>query len=355
MTNSHNHIGNIYEIPTPFVVYVGDYSSIQRKVAKGLHEWAPEKVCAYVGEPDSNITDTFKNLSDVPTSLGKTLVIGIAPFGGQLDSTLIKLAVEACTRGYDVAAGLHEKLSDCPEIVEAAIANNVKLYDFRHRVENYPTGTGAKREGIRLLTVGTDCSCGKKFTTLTLFKIAQQLASNNKNLPTPKFCSTGQTGFLISNSGINNDTLTADFLAGAAEYLSPSDKNAFYFIEGQGALRHPAYCGGSFSLLAGSQPDFIVMCHTVGRGHMSGTEVKVDLGQELAALNSAIEIFNLHSKVVAISLNFSEVPRWTETLRVSLIRATEMRCKVKVFAPGRQDSVEIMHHLVEDLFNADRN
>ncbi len=68
----------------------------------------------------------------------------------------------------DLAAGLHNKLADIPELVECAEKNNCSLYDVRYPTQVYPVANGKPRTGKLLLTVGTDCSCGKMYTSLAI-------------------------------------------------------------------------------------------------------------------------------------------------------------------------------------------
>src|SRR6476646_894657 len=152
-----------------------------------------------------------------------------------------------------------------------------------------PTGTGLKRLGRRLLTVGTDCALGKKYTALALARAftARGVAAD--------FRATGQTGILIAGSGIPMDAVVADFEAGAAELLSPvADPGHWDVIEGQGSLFHPAYAAVSLGLLHGSQPDVIVVCHQPGRecilGHpefaLRTIEETIDLNLRLGRLTN---------------------------------------------------------------------
>jgi uncharacterized NAD-dependent epimerase/dehydratase family protein len=116
-----------------------------------------------------------------------------------------------------------------------------------------------------LLTVGTDCSLGKKYTALTLAR------EFRKRGIAADFRATGQTGILIAGSGIPIDAVISDFVAGAAELLSPeAAPDHWDIIEGQGSLFHPSYAGVSLALLHGSQPDVIVLCHEIGRDIILG-------------------------------------------------------------------------------------
>jgi uncharacterized NAD-dependent epimerase/dehydratase family protein len=130
----------------------------------------------------------------------------------------------------------------------------------RHGERTYGAASGRKRSGKRLLTVGTDCALGKKYTALALAK------SLRTRGVAATFRATGQTGIMISGEGIAIDAVVADFIAGAAEHLSPDNTPDHWdVIEGQGSLYHPAYAGVTLGLLHGSQPDAIVLCHDPSR------------------------------------------------------------------------------------------
>jgi uncharacterized NAD-dependent epimerase/dehydratase family protein len=161
---------------------------------------------------------------------------------------------------------MHTKLNDTPQLKSAAERRGRRLIDVRTPPRQIPISTGRKRTGRRLLTVGTDCALGKKYTALALARAFTQRGLE------ADFRATGQTGIMISGRGIPMDAVVADFAAGAAEMLTP-DAPARHWdvIEGQGSLFHPAYAGVSLALLHGSQPDVIVVCHQPGRERMLGT------------------------------------------------------------------------------------
>jgi uncharacterized NAD-dependent epimerase/dehydratase family protein len=189
--------------------------------------------------------------------------------------------LDALDAGLDIVAGMHTRLADDPALSEKAARLGRRLIDVRTPPPGIPVATGRKRSGKRLLTVGTDCALGKKYSALA---IARGFAARGIDCD---FRATGQTGIMIAGSGIPLDAMVADFAAGAAEMLSPDAEEGHWdVIEGQGSLFHPAYAGVSLALLHGSQPDMIVVCHDPARtcilGHPSYTLPPVD---ETIALN----------------------------------------------------------------------
>src|SRR5262249_50997635 len=146
--------------------------------------------------------------------------------------------------GLDVISGMHNRLAQQPALEQTARRLGRRLVDVRQPPPDIQIATGDKRTGKRLLTVGTDCALGKKYTALALARAFTQqgIAAD--------FRATGQTGILIAGSGIPMDAVVADFVAGAAEMLSPDAAPEHWdVVEGQGSLFHPSYSGVSLGLL----------------------------------------------------------------------------------------------------------
>ena len=234
----------------------------------------------------------------------KTLLIGTAVIGGAIPESWTKVLIEAMEHGLDIVAGVHTRLNDIPELKLAAESNDVRLIDVRVPPKNLPVGNGKKRTGKRLLTVGTDCALGKKYTALA---IARELEAQGKKAT---FRASGQTGIMISGGGIPIDAVVADFVSGAAEVLSPdNDADHWDIIEGQGSIFHPGYAAVSMGLLMGSQPDAFVVCHQAGRTHISGwpdfelptirevIERTIDIGKQT----------NKNIRCVGLSINTSKL------------------------------------------------
>jgi uncharacterized NAD-dependent epimerase/dehydratase family protein len=205
-------------------------------------------------------------------------VIGVANVGGVIAESWMPSLIDALDSGLDIISGMHTKLNDTPRLKSVAERRGRRLIDVRTPPRNIPISTGRKRTGKRLLTVGTDCALGKKYTALAL---TRAFAKRGVEVD---FRATGQTGIMISGSGIPMDAVVADFAAGAAEMLTP-DAPAEHWdvIEGQGSLFHPAYAGVSLALLHGSQPDVIVVCHEPGRERVLGNPgyLLPDLGETI--------------------------------------------------------------------------
>jgi uncharacterized NAD-dependent epimerase/dehydratase family protein len=195
---------------------------------------------------------------------------------------------------------MHARLSDLPALKAAADRLGRRLIDIRVPPPGIPVATGLKRSGKRLLTVGTDCALGKKYTALSIARAFQARGVD------ADFRATGQTGIMIAGGGIPMDSVVSDFAAGAAEILSPAALDDHWdVVEGQGSLLHPAYAGVSLALLHGSQPDVIVVCHEPTRMRLLGDEAfAVPSVEEIIALTLKLgSRTNPAIRVGGISLN----------------------------------------------------
>ncbi len=229
----------------------------------------------------------------------RTIIVGVANAGGVLPDHWSDTIVKAIEAGMDVASGLHARLASKPAIADAALRHNRRLTDVRHSSETFATGKGTKRSGLRLLTVGTDCSVGKKYTALALEKEMRKQGLD------ADFRATGQTGVFISGRGVAIDAVVADFISGAVEWISPAAApNHWDLIEGQGSLFHPSFAGVSLGLLHGAQPDCFVVCHEPTRTTMRGVKHPLPSIREVIDLNITCgKLTNPAIQPVGISVN----------------------------------------------------
>jgi len=226
-------------IQSPYLLFIGDVpDALAAKTAQGVVDWRPER-CA-----------------------GQMRMEGCGADLGIPDMT-IEEAVSAGAKTFVV--GAHVRLQEVPEVAAAAEKHGVQLHNLRHSDRTYATGKGTPRSGKRLLAVGTDCSVGKKYSALCIERDMKAAGYN------AEFCATGQTGLLIADRGVALDAVVADFISGAAEYITPeTDENNWQIVEGQGSLFHPSFSGVTLGLLHGSQPDALVVCHEPTRTTMRG-------------------------------------------------------------------------------------
>jgi uncharacterized NAD-dependent epimerase/dehydratase family protein len=273
----------IVDLPSPYLLFLGATTEpAYAKTAFGLADWARVRCVGEYALPGATVSTGLPNLSlaDGAAAGARSLVIGVASKGGALDPAWIPHLLKALESGLDIVSGMHSRLTDNPALAETAARLGRRLIDVRVPPSGLPVGTGTKRPGRRLLTVGTDCALGKKYTALAVTR-----ALEDRGIAAD-FRATGQTGIMIAGRGIPMDAVVSDFLAGAAEQLSPAaDPDHWDIIEGQGSLFHPAYAGVSLGLLHGSQPDIILLCHQPGRREVVGTP-----GYALPSLSEAIEL-----------------------------------------------------------------
>lgn len=294
-------------IPAPYLLYLGAAADpLAVKTSRGVADWRPELCVGQRRLPGCEITLGLQDLSyaEAVARGAKTLILGEANQGGFLTDVSAREAVAALEAGLNVASGLHDRLARHPAIGEAAQRTGRLLFDVREPPPNLPIGNGQPRPGHRLLTVGTDCSVGKMYTSLAL---ERELRRQGRRAD---FRATGQTGILVAGSGVPIDAVIADFIAGAAEWLSPARYDGGWdIIEGQGSLFHPSYAGVSLGLLHGSQPNALVLCHEPERPHMRSLPGRPmpSLKECLVANLAAARVTQPEVVAVGVALNTSQL------------------------------------------------
>jgi len=280
------------------------------KTATGLLIWCPEEVVAVIDveHAGKTVDAVFGFGRDIPIvatvaeafKLGaRELVVGVATIGGVLVPAYRAKIAEAVRLGCDVISGLHEMLADDPELSSLAAEHHVAIRDVR-RVPSTPVGMNRARTiaNRRVLTVGTDCATGKMCTALAL---TREFTSRERDA---KFVATGQTGIMIEGDGLAIDRAVCDFASGIAEklVLDNADRD-WLFIEGQGSIDSACYSGVTLSLLHGTAPQALVLCH-VGDHHARSH----DDGAPLLPVAENIRLYEtistpvLPAKVVGLSL-----------------------------------------------------
>jgi uncharacterized NAD-dependent epimerase/dehydratase family protein len=316
----------------PYLLFLGD--TVERGYAKtafGLRDWAPDRCIGELVLPGGTVSTGLARLSsqEAYAKGARALLIGVASPGGAIPPHWLPALLDALSSGLDIVSGMHSRLADIPQLAVAASALGRRLVDIRVPPENIPIANGKKRSGKRLLTVGTDCALGKKYTALS---VARGLRARGLDAT---FRATGQTGIMIAGSGIPIDAVVSDFIAGAAEMLTPAaDDNHIDVIEGQGSLFHPAYASVTLGLLHGSQPDMFIVCHEPGRTHVLGyPDFRLPTIEEVIAQTVALgRLTNPGIRCAGVSLNTSG---YSDDQADRLIAAESDRLSLPVADPLR--------------------
>ncbi|GAO53396.1 DUF1611 domain-containing protein [Novosphingobium sp. MD-1] len=319
-------------LPGPYLLFLGDTTEPGfAKTAFGLRDWAPDRCVGEFVLPGAAVSTGLPRLEleQAYARGARALLIGVASPGGAIPPHWVPSLLAALEAGLDIVAGMHVKLNAIPELRRLAESNGRQLVDVRTPPEGVGVATGRKRSGRRLLTVGTDCALGKKYTALAIARGLQERGLD------ATFRATGQTGIMIAGSGIPIDAVVADFVAGAAEALTPAaDPAHIDVIEGQGSLYHPAYAAVSLGLLHGSQPDLFVVCHQPGRERILGMpDYAVPAIEDVIAQTIALgRLTNPAIRCAGVSLNTAGM---SEDAAAAEIAAVAARLSLPVADPIR--------------------
>jgi len=331
------------ELRKPYLLFVGNApTALDAKTAAGIAYWRRRDCMAQVRlTPDSaDLGLPDLSIGDAAAQGAGTLIIGVAPVGGGLPDPWIALCVQALEAGMDIAAGLHSRLAQIPDIAAAVERTGNKVFDVREPPAGLPCGTGKKRVGRRLLTVGTDCCVGKMYSALAI-----QAEMQNRGLNST-FRATGQTGILIEGTGIAIDAVVSDFLSGATETLCPANAADHWdIVEGQGSLFHPAYAAVSLGLLHGAQADLLVLCHELGRTHIDGDypDYPIPELETVIATNLGLaRRTNPNAQLLGLSVNSSGLD---EAAAASEIAELEDRIGLPVTDPVRSGVAKLVDRL----------
>jgi uncharacterized NAD-dependent epimerase/dehydratase family protein len=234
-----------------------------------------------------------------------TALVGVATQGGRFPPAWRDLLRGCIERGLDIENGLHEFVSEDPELRDLAARHGVELRDLRRPPADVSTATGANLDvkATIVLAVGSDCAIGKMTMALELDLEARRRGIRSVFVP------TGQTGIAIAGWGISVDAVVADFIAGAAERLvveGAARGGELLWVEGQGAILHPVYSGVTLGLYHGSVPHLLLLCHEAGRTEIEGVgggPHPIPPLRELVELHERLALPARPARVAAVALN----------------------------------------------------
>ncbi len=210
----------------------------------------------------------------VATERPKYCIVGMATHGGRFTPELRQLLIEATGARLSLVNGLHDYVSDDPEIAAAARERGLTITDLRKSPPKHAlhfwTGEIYKANAARIAVLGMDCAIGKRTTTRLLVEalVARGIKA--------EMIYTGQTGWMQgARYGLVFDSIVNDYVCGELEHaLLSCDREQrpdVMVIEGQSSLRNPAGpCGAEFLLAGGARG--VILQHAPGREFFEGYE-----------------------------------------------------------------------------------
>lgn len=295
----------------------GNFDWQRAKTAVGVMRYSPDTTVAVIDSATAG-QDASTALGDPSVGVGvpvlasidealelepTTLLIGIAPIGGELPASWNPILVRALEAGLEVVSGLHIFLGDDPALAAVAQAHGARIWDVRRPPAELAMrirqGT-PHRAGSRVVSFcGTDCNVGKMTASVELDREARRRGLSSV------FGATGQTGMMISGEGIPADRFISDFLPGAVEAMTLdfAERYDWVFVEGQGALGHPAYSAVTLGLLHGAAPDLMILCHQAGRSSIRGYDAPIPPLTDVRAMYETAAAWLKPAPIVAVAVN----------------------------------------------------
>jgi uncharacterized NAD-dependent epimerase/dehydratase family protein len=241
----------------------------------------------------------------------EVLIIGVAPTGGRLPPAWKRDIRKAIEGGLDIVSGLHDFISEQPELAALAKKHRVRIVDVRRPPEKLGLAGYWRSPVPVVLTCGTDCNVGKRTVTIELTRAARARGID------AAYVATGQTGVMVgSDIGTVIDHVPGDFMSGAVEgmirEMVEKKGKELIFVQGQASLTHLAYAPVTLGILYGSRPHCIVMVHDPERTFRPGfPEQRVLEPSEEATLVAVLS----GALPTGIALNTQKVKDWKAACR----------------------------------------
>lgn len=234
-------------------------------------------------------------------------VIGVATKGGIIPDALRVLLKDALENGFNLVNGLHEYISDIPELVELATQKGLEIIDVRKpkkfRELHFWSGKIKEVKCPKIAVLGTDCALGKRTTTRFLVEAMRKAGYKAEMIY------TGQTGWMQgAKYGFVFDSTLNDFISGEMEHAVVKcyheEKPDIIFIEGQSALRNPSGPAGA-EWIVSADADAVILQHNPARKQYKDMEFYPAYLPELKDEIALIEIYG--APTVAITINSAKM------------------------------------------------
>lgn len=273
---------------------------------KGIID-GPELAGQDAGEVLDGIRREIPIFGNLPEALAQVpdanyLIVGIATVGGILPASMLQVIETAIAAGLHIVNGLHDFLTDRPNVVALAEKYGVTLTDIRRPKKreqlHFWSGEIFKVPAPIIAVIGMDCAMGKRTTARMICE-----AANLQNQKATMIY-TGQTGWMQGGKyGFIFDSTLNDFVSGELEHAIVTAWNEtqpdFIVVEGQSSLRNPSGpCG--LELLISGNAKYVVLLFSPKRKYFDHLE---EWGP-IPTVESEIELIEkIGSKVIAVAIH----------------------------------------------------
>lgn len=230
-------------------------------------------------------------------------ILGVATKGGVIPPALHSELLQALQNGLHVVNGLHEFISDIPDLAALAREKGLQIIDVRKPKKfkdlHFWSGKIRKVKCPKIAVLGTDCALGKRTTTRFLVEAMSRAGYRAEMIY------TGQTGWMQgARYGFIFDSTLNDFISGEMEHAIVTCydevKPDIIFIEGQSSLRNPSGPAGA-EWIVSAEADAVVLQHDPARIHYKDMEF---YPARVARPQEEIELISLYgAPTVAVTIN----------------------------------------------------
>jgi uncharacterized NAD-dependent epimerase/dehydratase family protein len=291
------------------------------------------------------VYSTINEFASVSPVKAEYCVVGVATKGGVIPPALHDLLKDALLHHYHLVNGLHEFISDIPDLSALAAERGLQIIDVRKpkkfRDLHFWTGKIQEVKCPKIAVLGTDCALGKRTTSRFLVQAMQQAGYKAEMIY------TGQTGWMQgARYGFVFDSTLNDFISGEMEHAVVScweeAKPDIMFIEGQSSLRNPSGPAGAEWIIS-ANAEAVVLQHDPARiryKDMESYPASVSTPAEEIAL---IRMYG--APTVALTLNTAQLEK---TRAREIAQAYEKELGIPVVLPI-EDGVSSLVPVFEKL------
>ncbi len=288
----------------------------------------------------SSISDFAQQISQPVTYC----IVGVATKGGVIPEAMRNLLTQALEHGYGIVNGLHEYVSDIPELANLAEEKGLEVIDVRKTKKfkdlHFWTGKIKEVKCLKVAVLGTDCALGKRTTTRFLMQAMREAGYKAEMIY------TGQTGWMQgAKYGFVFDSTLNDFISGELEHAVHTcykETNPdIIFIEGQSSLRNPSGPAGA-EWIVSADADAVILQHNPARKQYKDMEY---YPAYIASPKEEVELIKIYgAPTVALTLNTAKMT--TEEAR-QYAKEYEAELNIPVVLPLEDGLDRIVPLLVE--------